>query len=438
MYFKNEIFHLKKYYSLQKDYSYLLFDIAIFIMPTTLSISAILLIICSLKNIFCDYKLLFYDNWNKSLLISSFLLTLSCLWNYFDKNLATNYPSILMDSPYFVGLFNWIPLFILFIGCQPYLNSQTLRKKFALILLAGTFPVLFMGILQGFFGIYGPFKSPLNLIVWFQRPINSITDLTSIFNNPNYYGSWLNIIWPFCLATTLGFSKKIIPQLFKLFFLVLTPLSIVLTSSRGAWLGLIFSLIFFFGKRGLKLILPILFIIGLLCLSIMYPILGLNFQEFLKELIPSGLWINIIPSSYDNIEIERLEIWNFAIQKISERPFWGFGASYFPKFLEAQTSYWRGHAHNLPLELAFSFGLPAAISVIFPVFSIIFLSIKNYILNNKNYFEKYNFEKAYVISLIFLMINHFFDVVYFDGRISIASWLLISGLRNMNSEKKVL
>ena len=133
-------------------------------------------------------------------------------------------------------------LFILFIGCQPYLNSQTLRKKFALILLAGTFPVLFMGIMQGFFGIYGPFKSPLDLIVWFQRPIKSITDLTSIFNNPNYYGSWLNIIWPFCLATTIGFSKKLFPQLFKLFFLVLTPLSIVLTSSRGARLGLIFSL----------------------------------------------------------------------------------------------------------------------------------------------------------------------------------------------------
>ena len=152
MYFKNEILLLKKYYSLQKDYSYLLFDIAIFIMPTTLSISAILLIICSLKNIFCDYKLLFYDKWNKSLLISSFLLTLSCLWNYFDQNLATNYPSIWRDSSYFIGLFNWIPLFILFIGCQPYLNSQTQRKKFALILLAGTFPILFMGIMQGFLG----------------------------------------------------------------------------------------------------------------------------------------------------------------------------------------------------------------------------------------------------------------------------------------------
>ena len=41
------------------------------------------------------------------------------------------------------------------------------------------------------------------LIVWFQRPIPLGGGLTGLFNNANYTGSWLILIWPFCLAILL-------------------------------------------------------------------------------------------------------------------------------------------------------------------------------------------------------------------------------------------
>lgn len=418
-------------FSFSKDYEKLIFQLAVFLLPTAISVSILLLLIVSLKNIVKNRNLILKDSWNKYLLISSFLLTISSIWNYFDQDLVTIYSLNAKNSSYFIGLLNWIPLFILFIGCQPYLKSSDQRKEFALILISGTFPVIFMGIFQGFFGIYGPFEFLFGLIVWFQRPIGSYTDITSIFNNPNYYGSWLNIIWPFCLASSINYSKSVIAKIVKLFFIILTPLSIVLTSSRAALLGLIFSSSFFFGKRKIKYIFVILGLCALLMLAINYPIFGIRVQSFLRKVIPIGLWNNFNPSSYEKIEISRLGIWNFALQKIAERPLWGFGSSSFPELFDNFLGIWRGHTHNLPLELAFSFGLPAALSLIIPVILIPILKMKKIFSIYKNYFEKNLFDKTFLISFFFIIVNHLFDVNYFDGRISIASWLLLAGIKRI-------
>ena len=41
------------------------------------------------------------------------------------------------------------------------------------------------------------------------------------------------------------------------------------------------------------------------------------------------------------------------------------------------------------------------------------------------------FEIAWVASLITLIAGNLVDIQYFDGRISIAGWILLSGLRNV-------
>ena len=71
----------------------------------------------------------------------------------------------------------------------------------------------------------------------------------------------------------------------------------------------------------------------------------------------------------------RLNMWNFAIQQISIRPLLGFGSTSFSDLLYLNTGYWRAHAHNLPIELAISFGIPAALSVILPVLLIVLKTI---------------------------------------------------------------
>ena len=54
----------------------------------------------------------------------------------------------------------------------------------------------------------GPLKTLGGLIIWYQRPIENLTELTALFNNPNYAGLWLNLVWPFCLACIIV-NKKV-------------------------------------------------------------------------------------------------------------------------------------------------------------------------------------------------------------------------------------
>ena len=103
------------------------------------------------------------------------------------------------------------------------------------------------------------------------------------------------------------------------------------------------------------------------------------------------------------------------------------------EIFKSQTGLWKGHAHNLPLELCISYGIPAAIFVIIPIFIITKNSVKKCILNSKIISI---FDKSWVTSLIVLLTSQMVDIQYFDGRISIILWiLLISGSSNIIDEK---
>ena len=63
--------------------------------------------------------------------------------------------------------------------------------------------------------------------------------------------------------------------------------------------------------------------------------------------------------------------------------------------------------------------------------SILISASKKYLIENKN--KDLSFiDKAWIISFTNFLIIHMFDITYFDGRISILSWTLLAGLRNMN------
>ena len=54
---------------------------------------------------------------------------------------------------------------------------------------------------------------------------------------------------------------------------------------------------------------------------------------------------------------------------------------------------------------------------------------------NESLLSKYFFyEKAWVSSLIVLVLSQLVDIQYFDGRISLAFWILLAGSRNIISE----
>ena len=158
---------------------------------------------------------------------------------------------------------------------------------------------------------------------------------------------------------------------------------------------------------------------------------GLQIKDYLLKIIPQGIWINFTDLGYKNLDISRLGIWKYALNFISENPLFGHGSKSFTSLLLNDSGIWKGHTHNLPLELIVDYGIPAAMLIVLPItYMTIKASIKLFFLNLN--INKHNiFDKAWIISLIILIVLHLVDIQYFDGRISIAGWVLLAGTRNI-------
>jgi len=369
------------------------------------------------------------EKYSFSFFVSSILLTLSSLVNFFDINSINN----ISDAKYLtlLGLLNWLPLFFCFRSFHKFLTNTSDRKKCCLILISGTIPVLFSCISQIFFKWYGPFETLFGLITWFQRPIDGVTGVTGLFSNPNYLSAWLIIIWPFCLALFAFEKKRFIVFLFKILLIILTSIFIVLTASRAAWICLLISVPLFYGTKINKIFLPIFGILIFIAVNLSFPILGKNFQFYLRSLIPEGLWINLTSSGFDTLDISRLGIWVKAIEFIKQKPFLGHGAGSFPNLLFNDIGVWKGHSHNLPLELMVNYGIPAALFILIPIIFLVVTTYKKIFILEKKINKSNIFDRAWISSSILLLIIHMIDIQYFDARISFVGWILISGLNNI-------
>ena len=132
------------------------------------------------------------------------------------------------------------PIFLDFLGLPTFVILRK-KGKIALVLISGTFPLLMTGFGQYFFEWTGPFETLNGLIIWYQRPIISPGGLSGLFNNQNYAGSWLNLVWPFCIALIFEKTKNFYNKSVSICFLVAIGLAIFLTYSRNAWVGLLIA-----------------------------------------------------------------------------------------------------------------------------------------------------------------------------------------------------
>ena len=397
------------------------FSIILFIYPIFLGIRI------NTKNILKDKANLLLVTVATSMIIKSLItsLVLKEELNNWDQSLN------------WIGLGNYIPLFLFYLGFQPYLNSDLKREKLGKFLLLGTIPVIFSCFSQYFLKWYGPYEFLNGLIIWFQRPLTEVNQpVSGLFNNPNYTGAWLAMIWPYSLALQSHFKNN--KKSFSYFLIFCLCISIIFTlnliNSRGAWLGVLLSIPIMYGKNILVWFIPFVIFLSLYLIICIVPNVPLNLQSYLRSLIPQNILTNFeeINISLDNWP--RLLIWKNALLLIFEKPFFGWGAASFPLIYLSQTGLWKAHPHNLFLELSVSYGLiPSLLLVVF--ITIILKDTYKYVYNSHYQFNKFN-RACWASVLIFLTLQ-MFDIVYFDFRISIIFWVLLAGLRNIFYEKKI-
>ena len=133
------------------------------------------------------------------------------------------------------------------------------------------------------------------------------------------------------------------------------------------------------------------------------------------------------------LEYRRIDLWNNAIRIISQKPLFGLGAAFFPilyEFYYEPKSYTEQHTHNLFIELTASYGILVSLTIFIFIVSLICLSfkkLKKYEIKGKDLIV----DRCWLASTSVLLISQMNDITYFDGRISVVFWILLSGIRNI-------
>ena len=426
---------IKLYFSKEKnieDYGFILFIIGIFFLPSTMAIGILFLLPALIIASLSRDKSFFKDYWNLPFLIFGLLILISAIsQNYL---LTNNYSEIWDSKLSLIGLGNWIPFIWVFWASQPYLNSESKRRSFSLILVAGTFPVLITGFGQYFLNWTGPFQTLNGLIIWYQRPIENPGGLSGLFSNQNYAASWLNFVWPFCIALFIKKGNNLFKKTAALSFLISTGLAAFLTFSRNAWLGLFTSMPIVLGKKIFKFCFPLITITILILFFLFSPVFDGELQYSLRNLLPGKILLEFSNDGYEGLDVTRMEIYKSAFELIKANPFFGIGAGSFTEIFSLNTNFWKGHSHNLFFELSISYGLPATIIFLMTTINILYLSSKK-IFSGKINIEFNYIDRAFWTALFFFLISQLADVQYFEGKISLITWILMAGLKNIISDK---
>ena len=405
----------------------ILFLVGIFVLPSMLFFGALFLLLAGIVGSITNNKNYFTDNWNKVFFISGIIIIISVLTHIYSPN--DSYNIILDSKSSILGCLNWLPFFWLFWAIQPYIDSKKKRKKAGLILVAGTFPVLISGFGQYFFEWTGPLEILNGLVVWYQRPLGD-HGLTGPFNNQNYAGAWLSLVWPFSIALLLEKTNSSLKKFTAISFFLSIGLAAILTNSRNAWASLFLSIPLVLSIRSLFWLLPIIFLLLIISAVTSSELFTGIFQETFRTIIPEKIWMEFT----QKVELPRIQMFISALKISLVEPIFGLGAATFPIIYELQNNVWRGHPHNLILELAVSYGYPVTI-IIFSSISLLLIKSSKFVFDKKiNEIQFSSFEKAWWSSIFILLISQCFDIQYFDGRISIMFWLLLAGLKTIIDE----
>ena len=444
----NTIKSLKEYLTINKlDFrnsknriGLILFHIGILLLAAAPAISFVLLAISSIIGSFKRRENYFFDKYNIPFLLASILMIINCV-------IITNKSDFINNqNPYlaWIGILNWIPFFWCFWSFQIYLKNVMLRIQAAKCFLIGSLPVLFSGFTQHFLGWYGPYEILNKLIIWYQRPLSEGAGVTGLFNNYNYSGSWLSIVLALIIGLFFVEANNKNLKLTSFILIIAVIYMIILTTSRNALLAVLISLFLLIPMKKLKFLYISLFTALGVLMANLIPIFPSNIKTLIFTFFPSSL---LQKTDFDSISgftsFPRIELWLKSIKLIKSNLFIGYGGGSFSDLYYLNNGQFEGmqHSHNLFLEIAFNYGLPSACLIIGAMLFItikstcgFFLNRSKNILEVKNYINKFDY--AWITSFTIFFFLHIFDITYFDGRISLLAWILLSGIRQIIRENE--
>jgi putative inorganic carbon (HCO3(-)) transporter len=332
-----------------------------------------------------------------------------------------------MDITLPIGLFGFVAIFATITSIEPmgslrdlalnaaglsfvFAMTNTIKKKSELNAFISVF--LVSALLVGLIGIYQRFTGVEMRPEWLD--VENNTDIAvrvySVFQNPNILAEYLVMLIPLAVGVTWhtkSMRKKIV-------FTGATGLLLVcilLTLSRGGWVGIAFAALTFI----------ILVDLRLLILAIPVGLGGLMFlpDQMLNRIISIG-------STVDSSNSYRIKIWEITMNLIRDHKVGGVGFGYIP-FKKTFETYIRTmpiyHAHNTYLEVAAEIGIAGLF-----IFMLFMLSTLKYayinLVKSEDKYYKY-IGAGLCASIVGIMAHGLVEHFLYIPRIIFTFWIII-------------
>ncbi len=238
--------------------------------------------------------------------------------------------------------------------------------------------------------------------------------VVSVFDNSNVLAFYLVMIFPFALDLVSRLHKR--KKLFGIFSASMIVLCVVLTWSRGAWLGLIASGLVYFlirSRKTLKLLFGIVF-----ALPIFPVILPANvIQRFMS-----------IGDMSDSSTYYRVCTWKASLEAFFDNAFGGvgYGVSAFreiyPIYAYAGIEF-AEHSHNLFLQIGLSTGIAGLVAFLAVI--VLFAQKSFGAFKDKDRLEMNGMALASFAAFVAAMTMGMFDYIWYNFRVFFLFWAII-------------
>ncbi len=266
------------------------------------------------------------------------------------------------------------------------------------------------------------------------------TRLDGVLGNANVLGTYLVIVFPFVLAQMASAERRI--NKFLYFICIACIIAcIVLTWSRGAWLGAIVAFLVFllvFNFRSIWLIL----VGGASVTALLYALVQTfaGKWEFLQTLVDR--FISTFTMSDSSIQ-HRIKIWDKTLRMIGDNILTGIGVGgsafkeVFPQYAIAGTETVE-HTHSLYLEIFSQLGIFGII--FFAVIAFMFVQKCFVGIKNRSRGERSrNMIAAGLASVSASLVMGVTDYIWYNSRVFLIFWIMVGltvALTKINEREK--
>jgi O-antigen ligase len=336
-----------------------------------------------------------------------------------------------------LGIFNFVPFFLLFVGLSTLIQTTAQLRQMAWILVTSSLPIVVIGLGQLFLG----WSLQLNFL-WIILQWTMVSGgeppgrMSSILMHANTLAAYLVIIFILALGLWLETYQKLKANhqrpTYALIFLTVTVIAnfiaLILTNSRNGWAITIFTCLAFAIYQGRRILVSaVLSIITSVLLAAFAPS---PISQFFRQFVPAYFWARLNDDMYPDrpVALMRKTQWEFAWSLSQQHPWTGWGIRSFTGLYKAHTQLELGHPHNLFLMLSAETGFPVTL-LFFGLLSWILISgIKVLWKSNTLLPEDRLIFFSYLVVFFGWILFNTVDVTLYDFRLNLLSWWLFAAI----------